>query len=326
MRGYFVLGVLLLILFVLPVKFIRQVRSGTIGLLTPLVASIPSPADQLAKENATLTIENQMLREQVERVYRWLAQVERLESPVFNGKESQQFVLAKVIFRDPASWSQYLWLDVGHRDNPPSGRPIIEKNSPVVSGSAVVGLIDYVGKHRCRVRLISDSGLTPSVRAVRGGMQQQFVMEHVFALMRILEASGDNYSQEIHLLEELKEKVHQGNMTHYLAKGYIAGMSEPLWRCLDQKLIGNGFQYGFDDEKGNSRELSSRDSATPLLQKGDLLVTTGFDGLFPEGLNVGVVSEVAAINPGDYAYAIKANLAAQNLNDIRYLHVIPSLK
>ena len=318
MRGYLTLGLILFALFILPLKFVSQVRSGAVGLLTPLVASISSASDDITKENAKLTIENQLLREQVERVYRWLSQIEHLESQTLNVGDGRQFVLAKVVFRDPASWSQCLWLDVGHRDNPRADTPIIEKNSPVVSGNSVVGLVDYVGKHRCKVRLISDAGLTPSVRAVRGGMQQQFLTDHVFALMRILEASDENFAEEICVLQNLKEKIQVGTTTRYLAKGYIAGMSEPLWRA--------GFQYGFDDAKGIARDLTVCNTSEPLLQKGDLLVTTGFDGLFPEGLSVGVISDVKPVTPGDFAYSIEANLAAQNLNDVRYLQVIPPLK
>ena len=163
-----------------------------------------------------------------------------------------------------------LWVNVGEEDNRVLGRGVIAKNSPVVSGGALVGVVDYVGKRQSRVRLITDSGLSPSVCAMRGG----------------------------------------GN---HLAKGELHGSSAPLWRSRSLQLKGIGFHFDSGDQQGGS------------LQEGDLLVTTGLDGVFPPDLLVGRVVKVSATRPGGYAFDIEALAAATNLNDLQTLFVLPPL-
>lgn len=75
---------------------------------------------------------------------------------------------ARVIFRSFDQWNSSLWVDVGEVDNIRENKVVIAKNSPVLLNASVVGVIDYVEEKRARVRLISDSSITPSVRAVRG--------------------------------------------------------------------------------------------------------------------------------------------------------------
>lgn len=77
-------------------------------------------------------------------------------------------VPAKVIFRSPTAWESSLWINVGKATNAQLGREVVAYHSPVVEGKSIVGVVDYVGEKQSRVRLITDSGLTPSVRASRG--------------------------------------------------------------------------------------------------------------------------------------------------------------
>ena len=49
---------------------------------------------------------------------------------------------AQVIFRDPTCWSSSLWIDIGEENNLALGQKIIAKNSPVVSGSSLVGIVE----------------------------------------------------------------------------------------------------------------------------------------------------------------------------------------
>lgn len=189
-------------------------------------------------EYARLKLENQNLRAQIERVYEWLLfdqrigeQVElykgllqKAKSPFFQRRADHlRSVLAKelmsvpaqVIYRDPSSWSSSLWVGVGEEDNVALGQEIIAKNSPVLSHGALVGVVDYVGKKQARVRLITDSGLSPSVRAVRGA------------------------------------NLEDG----YLAKGEVHGSSSPFWRSRSPLLKGIGFNYDYPDDEGHSRDL-----------------------------------------------------------------------
>lgn len=162
-----------------------------------------------------------------------------------------QSVPARIIFRSPATWNSSVWVDVGSDNNLGPGGEIIQKNSPVLSGDSIVGVVDYVGKRQSRIKLITDSGVTPSVRAVR------------------------------------KE---EGKIL-YLAKGELHGASSPLWREKSSILEGIGFNYDFADEEGPARDLRSGEphddskggAPIPIIKVNDLLVTTGMDGVFPPG-------------------------------------------
>jgi rod shape-determining protein MreC len=203
-------------------------------------------------------------------------------------------VPAKVIFRSASSWDSSLWLDVGESSNVKLGRDVVAKNSPVLSGTAVVGVIDYVGKNQCRVRLITDTGLNPSVRAVRN--------------------------------EDDLEK------SQYLAKGELRGSSKPLWRSHGIVLKGYGFNYDFLDEEGPSRALISGKIEGSTVQENiqiikidDILITTGMDGVFPKGLKVAQVTKIFPLKEGDYSYEIEAKPLAENLDNLSVLYVMPPI-
>ncbi|MFQ5729755.1 MAG: rod shape-determining protein MreC [Waddliaceae bacterium] len=205
-----------------------------------------------------------------------------------------QSIPAQVIFRSPASWNSSLWINVGKKSNGELGREVIAKNSPVVIGTSVVGVIDYVGNHQSRVRLITDSGLTPSVRAIR---------------------------------------VEDGE-TRYLAKGELRGSTRPLWRGRSPLLKGEGFNYDFPDEEGPARDLRSGEPIgttsvdvpkMDIVQTDDLLVTTGMDGVFPPGLQVAKVTHIDILKEGDYYYELEARPSVNNLDDLSLVYVIPPL-
>lgn len=201
------------------------------------------------------------------------------------------FAPARVIFRPPSSWNSSLWIDAGSEENLKRGKDIIVKNSPVVVGKSVIGVIDYVGTRQSRVRLITDSGLRPSVRAKR-----------VVSRRAIL-----------------------------LAKGELYGSSQPLWRSEEQVLQGIGFNYDFEDAEGPARDLRTgkpvdplaKVPALPIIKVDDQLVTTGLDGVFPEGLDVAVVTKISPLKEGDYYYEIEARPTAGNLQELSFVFVIP---
>lgn len=179
-------------------------------------------------------------------------------------------VPAKVIFRSPIAWESSLWINVGKATNAQLGREVVAYHSPVVEGKSIIGVIDYVGEKQSRVRLITDSGLTPSVRACRGKL--------------------------------------------LLAKGEIHGCSQPLWRSQKHLLKGTGFNYDFPDQ--------TLPEGIELLKEGDLLVTTGLDGVFPPNLQVGKVTKIAESKEGDYFWELEAHPTASHLDDLDYLFVL----
>lgn len=255
-----------------------------------------------------------------------------------NLRQQLEGLPARVIYRSTAAWNSSLWIDVGNADNTSSDRVIVSKNSPVLSNGAVVGVIDYVGEKQSRVRLITDSGLTISVRAARGGWKDQWLAEMLTTLQRQLSSRHELFAHDFDkdkLLDELallSGKLQSTSETTLMAKGELSGSSNPLWRSPGQRLKGTGFNYDFADEEGPARDLRSgapegslsEDKAIPVLKVKDLLMTTGYDGVFPPGLPVGEIAAIHPLDEGDYYYTLEALPAAGNIDDLAYVLVLPS--
>jgi cell shape-determining protein MreC len=62
-----------------------------------------------------------------------------------------------------------------------------------------------------------------------------------------------------------------------------------------------------------------------LVQKGDILVTTGMDGIFPAGLRTGQVSKVFPLREGASAYDLDAVSLIENFDSISYVTVLPPI-
>lgn len=205
-------------------------------------------------------------------------------------KKQLQAVPAQVIFRSPSLWNSTLWINVGNKNNVELGKTVVAKNSPVMAGACLVGIIDFVGDRQSRVRLITDTGLTPSVRAVR----------------------------------EIDGKVWR------LAKGEMRGSLGADWRRQSLRLRGLGFNYDFGDGEGPARDLrtgipvgGAKIPALPIIDRGDLLVTTGMDGVFPPGMLVAWVTHLTPLKEGDYTYEIEAEPAAGHLDSLSLVFVLP---
>ncbi len=320
-----------------------------------------------SKELLRLQLENQNLRTQIETAYErllfdgmigeqlelfkglvqeknkteegpWRSYFERRADQLRNRLKSQLTSFpAQVIYRDPSSWSSSLWVNVGEEDNRAIGQAVIAKNSPVVSGASLVGVVDYVGKKQSRVRLITDSGLSPSVRAVRGGSQNRELAQLFQSLLSRLEVRRDLFSSPeekerfIAPLKGFASKIGTVWEDGYLAKGELHGSSTPFWRSRGQILKGVGFNFDYADEEGSARDLRTgrpigiSTGAIPILQEGDLLVTSGLDGVFPQGLLVATVTSIGSFKEGAYAYEIEAKPIANHLNDLQTLFILPSL-
>lgn len=311
--------------------------------------------------------ENTQLRVQLEKVKEWLLCDERIQEQYerlrqLGGlKQSQEYdnffqrryqelserlafnlqsIAASVVFREPSTWSSALWIDVGEKQNKVLGKKIIEKNSPVLFGTSIIGVIEYVGERRSRVRLITDARLVPSVRALRGREQDRYLLEHVDALVLALKRREDLFtshemcSNVLVLLSQLKSRLQAEYSDRYLAKGEIYGCSSPLWRSRSPILKGVGFNYDFADEEGPARDLRtgepyesySKKEPIALLRAGDVLVTTGLDGVFPTGYRVAMVTKVHLLREGASSYEIEAIATAGNLDEISHVIVLPSMR
>lgn len=298
-----------------------------------------------------LRIENAALREQIDFIRAYLTSEERIEAYMNRVDEltplasyspflkrrieelnrilSQEIysIEAKVIYRDPAFWGSGLWVDKGEMDNRKFGRTIIEKNSPVLVGDSVVGLVEEVDEERSYIRLITDAQLIPSVRAVRGHEQNIHLMERIQALEDLMQLRSDIGPQtdlKAQLLQ-LKESLKAESTTSYLAKGELRGSSYPLWRSRSNTLKGIGFNYEYADREGASKQIHQA-RVEAILKVGDLLVTSGLDGVFPAGLHVATVSKIYPLKEGGFAYDIEAKSTAGNLDEITMVSICPALK
>lgn len=346
----------LLLLLSLPDRMANGLRSAAITPLAPIWGILHSPLAARGQEGGSpsidherLLLENERLSEEVA----WLSDLSWLERALrFHAGElgeveegraariaslltQELFSLpARVVFRDPSSWSNSLWIDVGEQDNRVLGERIVAKNSPVVLGASLVGIVEYVGRAHSRVRLITDAALHPSVRTARGGVQDRRLVELIDELQEELCARDDLFEtpQSAALLLDnlnlVRERLSSSSCSFYLAKGEMQGSSEAAWRGFGSLLRGVGFNYDFADEEGPARDLRTgapigKGRPIPLVEVGDLLVTTGMDGLFPPGLHVATVVSIEPLREGSYCYSLDARPTAGSMEGLRLLFVLP---
>lgn len=312
-------------------------RSFIVTMLSPVKEMAIPIKNELTpeEENRKLKLENQLLANEL----LYANQLVEARQAHYKKTLSHPVALpARVIFRPLDFWNNALWIDVGEADNERLQEKIVVKNSPVLSGHSIVGVIDYVGKHQSKVRLITDPGLCPSVRVARGGIQDSLIAEQVNTLSNSLRRSkawGASQSEKeavINQLHKVNSSLTNSKRTQYLAKGELKGSIGPSWRSTNTLLKGTGFNYDFPDEEGKARDLitgksvgSADEDPIPILQLHDLLVTTGMDGVFPPHFKVAIVTKVELLKEGDYYYELEAEPTAGNLHELSLVFVIPPL-
>ncbi len=315
-------------------------------------------AVSLKKEMEKLNLENLALKNQIEYLHSYLLFEDRLEERWQRYKELSrsseegawkaffkrraenlcenlelqfQALPAKVIFREPISWSSSLWLNVGEKENQAIGKKRIAKNSPVVSGNCIVGLVEEVKEYKCRVRLITDPGLICSVRATRGGEQDRLLIQQIDALFAHLSLREDLQGQWTQDLLNLKNLLNPEAKEEYMAKGELSGTGRALFRSHFGILKGVGFNYDFADEEGPARDLrtgcpaDATNGPAYLLKVGDLLVTTGMDGIFPRDFKVAFVTKIMPLREGGCSYEIEARSLIENIQEIKDVFILPPL-
>lgn len=320
--SYFGMCFFLCLCFMLPKSFTDKLREFYVD------TKVPSFRKSSTQDREQLVLENTLLSEQLKQVREYLLVEDKIEKEAESRRELLQKRLqhlkqakhARVIYRDPAFWSSLVWIDIGQKHG-------VQLNSPVVKGDVLVGIIDYVGKKRARVRLITDSTLSVSVRILRGAEQNHSVLEHLQALREQLEYRGDLFfsleeqQNTLKILNHLEENLQGSVHDRYLAKGEVYGSSHPLWRSKRQYLKGIGFNYDYADSHGDAVDLRTEG----LLQEGDLLVTTGMDGIFPEGFHVAIVEKVEPLQEGAVSYNLSARSLLQDLAELHQLSVLEPL-
>lgn len=263
----------------------------------------------LSLELKQLQLENQLLYQEIDR-----SGVKR---------DGIDFFPAKVIYRPISTFATTLWINVGEVDNQKANRTVIGKSSPVLSGKHIVGVVDFVGKNRSSVRLITDPAVTPSVRCVRGNLEIATLLDDLDSLSEHLIHHPGMEPALAHLREVKKTLLEEKGDTVFLAKGELLGASQGAFRKRGTFLKGSGFNYDFADFLGPAKDLRGKFS---LLDAGDLLVTTGLDGVFPEGLPVAWVREVLPLKEGDYYFELVAETSAGSLDRLSHVLIMPPEK
>ena len=346
-------------IFNLPRMTAERLRSAVVGLLSPAWLALSSDKASSPEENKQMQGHEQirewlLSEEHVEEECQRLEKLRRAghcEGPwkEFFARRALELnrrlelqvlaIPASVIFREPAAWSSAVWIDIGEEQNRNLKQKIIAKNSPVLSGVSLVGVVEYVGEHRSRVRLITDARLTLAVRAVRGREQNRQMLEQIEALIFALKRRGDLFTSEeeesalFAQLTELSQKLDRAAEDRYLAKGELFGCNAPLWRSRGQLLKGVGFNYDFADVEGPARDLRTGEPYDPawkkesiaLIKAGDILITSGLDGICPAGLRVALVSKVQPLKEGASSYEIEAASTAGDLDSLSHVRVLPAL-
>ncbi|EPP34481.1 rod shape-determining MreC family protein [Chlamydia ibidis] len=260
------------------------------------------------------SLENLFLKERVTLLEERLSyyQDSQCSLPLFPNILSSYFRDSKpcrIIYRDPAYWGSSCWVNVGKQQG-------VQKNSPVLSGKFLVGLVDYVGNTQSRIRLITDVGMKPSVVAVRGGIQAWVVKNYARELINHIEKLSDVYILEkdkyekIFQLEELESLIPCNEENTWLLRGTLSGRGGSLWQPEASILYGEGF-------------FSSNGKTT--LQIGDILVTTGLDGVFPPGLLVAKVLQIFPPNEGACCFKIEAQSLATDITQ-SHLLILPPME
>ncbi len=165
-------------------------------------------------------------------------------------KEKYAAIIAQVSFQTSSPWTHVLWIDKGSKT--PDLPFQLQRNAPVLVGSTLVGLVDFVGNYSSRIRLISDPSIHPSVRVARGGYVPRQTVFMAQGLHKMLQKNPSIMPSEplAHklsaLLEILIENTKQ-ETTLRLAKGELQGCESPNDPFL---LKGIRFNYKYPDEKG----------------------------------------------------------------------------
>ncbi|WP_213358197.1 rod shape-determining protein MreC [Chlamydiifrater phoenicopteri] len=218
---------------------------------------------------------------------------------------------AKIIFRDPTCWGSSLWINVGKNCS-------VQKQSPVVCGKVLLGIIDYVGERQSRVRVVSDVGMKPSVASAKSSMKSgsiQILADRLVASLESLPQScleDEEKANFIRLITEFSRSIcceEDGPVF----RGILFGSGNPLWSNTVDVLHGDGF-YCYSGDIDKER-----------LSLGDVLVTTGMDGVFPPGLLVAEVTKIFPLKEGACTFSLEAKSLISGLERLSWVSILPPM-
>lgn len=196
-------------------------------------------------------------------------------------ESSSNATLAHVVKRDPLD-PHRLIISIGSGNGP----EWLAAPGPVTIGPHAIGIIERVGKKQSTVRLFSD----PSIKVhVKTTSADQLAHHYIGELEKLLPDSS--------ALDLVKRKV----------KGDVPSSAR-------------GFLEGFNGA-GNYSGFGLVSLQNKPFRTGEVLVTTGEDGLFPPGLFVARIVEVSPQGAGEVTYRLKAK-PTYPLDHLPALHVL----
>ncbi len=347
MKSYLMLLLFFWGMFSIPKESANQWRSGIVALTLPSWQRINQCKMRKADSAASLQMENDILRRQVQQLKQVLLfekQTQELSEEVNRLRQDDQnpnsisranhlidiiekqmhAIPACVIFREASLWSSGIWLNVGEKNNRALNLKVVAVKSPVLSGGVLVGIVEQVEEHRCRVRLITDAALSPSVCVVRGDPQQRLLAKQIDSLIQQLALHSDlpiSNGLTLHL-KEAQAQLNFDASSFCLAVGTLQGANRSKYRARATQLRGVGFHSSALIGK-TSKESKIQEISSPLIKIGDLLVTTGMDGVFPADLPIATVCAVLPVREGACSYEIEATPLIPDFDELVDLFVIP---
>jgi rod shape-determining protein MreC len=142
---------------------VERLRTGVTDTMAPILSALSRPAATVTGliddfENLRqVHADNQRLRKENERLYRWQHVAQRLEADNlalrallnFNPVPDASFVSARVIADSGVVYVRSLLINAGRRDG-------IEKKQAVIDGKGLVGRITELGNRSARLLLLTD--------------------------------------------------------------------------------------------------------------------------------------------------------------------------
>lgn len=333
---YFVLGIVILCTLTLALSTSNRIRSSITRKFLVFRSRFDSDSETLLMKAEALQRRCDELTLTIEKLKEWISHEQRIElqaekianlditNPLAKARQSHliktlsmqsQGIYANVIYREPVAWSSFIWINQGFKN------AMIQKNSPVVYGNTLIGVVEQADEEVSKVRLITDVNLRPSVSAVRGKSQSDLLSKQLHFLLTTLRSrveTSDQTSALLSAISNIEFFLRSDTPDLFFAIGELQGSGQPLWKSRSSVLQGNGFLIDFPEEESDPFDVKH-----PILV-GDLLVTTGLDGVFPSGLEVGIVSHVEALAEGESAYKIQAK-SLIDLYDIKTVFILPPL-
>ena len=351
-RTYGLIFFVILLLLLSPAIFLKKLQAKWVNIF-----DYSFKKNEHADSKFTLdkmTLDNQILKSQITYIQEWigtqqkvedffseLKKLEKTKQLAITSQDHQKkrilvlqdflqqfsrYAFAKIIFKEPFSSSSFAWINLGELYNQKIGGKILAKNSPVVVGDVLVGVVEEVFLNYSKIRLITDPNLVVSVRAIRGDQQLKNLDSKVMELLDCLELTEDfKWADKEQLkvtLTSLHEQLEKDGNDRYFAYGEIYGREYSPFLAFQNELIGDGFHLKVE-ERLLRTSTESRGFKDVIIKKGDLLVTTGLDGLFPKGFKVGIVTDVSPAQIGRLAHKIKARSILENIHEVQFVQILP---